>query len=313
MNLRKTTVTRFLAGIDPRRSWASYLVVAGITLTAGITLLGPSITGDLDLGERLVFWFTHVGAALIFLEGAQLLIGRSPIARYLPPLMLVILAGVIGAFLFSAFSILLLEGLLAAPDPQTALEELSVPALLAELRNSAGQVVLFWVLLNGPRLIMMAEDDDEDAAAAAISPPDEAEDKARETANPARNPVLVELVSRLPRRLGTDIVALTAELHYLRVFTQQGDALILMSFGRATNALQVIPGMAVHRSHWVALNHVAALETEGERVICRMVTGLTIPVSRSNRASLRQALAERDEHLAKRAATALASPELDRA
>jgi DNA-binding LytR/AlgR family response regulator len=71
--------------------------------------------------------------------------------------------------------------------------------------------------------------------------------------------------------------------------------------------------MAVHRSHWVALNHVAALETEGERVICRMVTGLTIPVSRSNRASLRQALAERDEHLAKRAATALASPELDRA
>jgi hypothetical protein len=312
MDLKTSAVTRLLAVIDPRRSWVSYLVAAGMMLAVGIVLLGPSITSHLNIGERVVFWFAHVGAAVVLLEGAQLLIGRSPIARHLPPFVLVIMAGVIGALVFSAFSILFLEGLLSMADPSSAAEQVSVPAFLAELRNSAGQVVLFWVLLNGPRLIMIAQDDDQDTAGADFSPPVQADGNALDDDNLERNSALVELVSRLPRRVGTDIVALTAELHYLRVYTRQGDALILMSFGRAVEALRVIPGMAVHRSHWIALNHVVTLETDGERVLCLLDTGLTIPVSRKNRAALRQALTKKAEHLALRAATALASAEPER-
>jgi len=105
---------------------------------------------------------------------------------------------------------------------------------------------------------------------------------------------LVDLLSRLPRRIGTDIVAISAELHYLRVYTLTGDALILMSFGRAIEALGVIPGQAVHRSHWIALAHVVAVESDGDRVICRLDTGLDLPVSRTYRVRLRAALASRD-------------------
>ena len=80
-----------------------------------------------------------------------------------------------------------------------------------------------------------------------------------------------------------------------------------MSFGRAVEALQVVPGMAVHRSHWVALSHVAAMESDGDKVVCRMDTGIAVPVSRNNRAALRQALSERNQSAALRRASALAA------
>jgi len=68
-----------------------------------------------------------------------------------------------------------------------------------------------------------------------------------------------------------------------------------MSFGRAVQALGVIPGQRVHRSHWVALAHVLSLESDGDRVLCRLETGLDLPVSRTYRTRLRAALALRDE------------------
>jgi len=52
----------------------------------------------------------------------------------------------------------------------------------------------------------------------------------------------------------------------------------------------------------VALAHVATLESAGGRVVCRLDTGLELPVSRTHRATLRAALAMRDHHLVLRSA-----------
>ena len=300
-------VAAFWAKIDPRRSWIGYLFVAGIALAVGITLLEPSASANLSAVRRILFWAGHVGVALVVLECVQLVLGRTAIARRMSPLLLVISGGAIGAILFSSLSIVLLEGLLADPDPKAVAEEVSMASLLAELRNSAGQVVLFWVLLNAPRLIMIAQDQEDGSEEMDVRHLDAPETPSPTQAAPDRSAALVELVSRLPRRLGTDIVAMTAELHYLRVYTRQGNALILMSFGRAVEALQVVAGMQVHRSHWVALNHVTALETDGDKVVCRMDTGLPVPVSRNNRAALRKALHERNQGAALRGAAALAA------
>ncbi|PLL10165.1 hypothetical protein C0V75_21920 [Tabrizicola sp. TH137] len=306
-------VAALRAVIDPRRSWIGYLVAVGTGLAVGITLLEPSASAHLSPFQRLLLWIGQVGVALVILECVQLGLGRTAIARHVSPLLLVILGGVIGAILFSSLSILLLEGLLAGPDPEDVTEDISMASLLAELRDSAGQVVVFWVLLNAPRLIMIARDQEDGSEETDANHRKATETPSSTQADPARSTALVELVSRLPSRLGTDIVAMTAELHYLRVYTWQGNALILMSFGRAVAALQVVSGMAVHRSHWVALNHVTALETGGDKVVCRMDTGLTVPVSRNNRAALRQALSERNQGAALRGAAALAASGSERA
>lgn len=307
MKPKSISFTAFLSSLDPRRSWTGYLFAAGITLATGIALLSPEVTAGLGLFDRLVFWFVNVGAALAILEGVQLMLGNASFAHRLSPLLQVLLAGAIGALLFAAFSVLFLEGLQGATEMEPE-EVLSLLGFLAELRDSAGQTMLFWVLLNGPRLIMMAQDHDDrggEATAVAHVPQDVAVETPG-TPRSTNDPALVEFIARLPRRLGADIVAMTAELHYLRVYTRHGDALILMSFGRAVEALQIIDGIVVHRSHWVALNHVVRLETDGDKVLCWLDTGLSVPVSRSSRARLRQTLAERDRRLAERTVSAIA-------
>jgi hypothetical protein len=289
------TLDSLVAQIDPRNSWTGYLIAAGTLLAIGLALSEPSASDGLGLPVRLVFWLAHVASALFLFELAQIHLGRIALFERLPPLLQIMTVGVVGAFLFAVFNLLLLDRIAFPAGDLMDLEPISIPGLIGELRDSGATSVLFWVLLNSPRLIIIAQQQDTD-----VADQQPAADVTQVSPDAANNSVeadrpLLDLLSRLPRRIGTDIVAISAELHYLRVYTRTGEALILMSFGRAVEALGVIPGQRVHRSHWVALAHVLSLDSDGDRVLCRLETGLELPVSRTHRARLRAALAERDE------------------
>jgi hypothetical protein len=283
-----------IANIDPRNSWTGYLIAAGTVLSIGLALSEPSASSGLGLPARILFWLAHVASALVFFELAQITLGRVAVFERLPPLLLVMAVGVVGAVLFAVFNLLLLDRIDFLAGNRTDPEPISVYGLLQELRDSGATSVLFWVLLNSPRLIIIAQQKDADDGS---EPPSDAiaspEPGAAELSFKDNGPLL-DLLSRLPRKIGTDIVAMSAELHYLRVYTRGGEALILMSFGRAVDALGLVPGQVIHRSHWIAIAHISALESDGDRVICRLDTGLELPVSRTYRTSLRAALASRD-------------------
>ncbi|MWP40136.1 hypothetical protein GQY15_21550 [Rhodobacter sphaeroides] len=280
--------------VDPRHSWTGYLVAAGTMLSFGLALSEPSASSGLGLPARFVFWLAHVASALTLYELAQITLGRIAIFGSMPPLLSVTVVGVLGALLFSAFNLLLLDRIVFLIGDVLDPESISLTGLMDELRDSGAVSVLFWLLLNSPRLIMIAEQKDADEPGDSPSAEVAAAPAGATSAPSEAGRLLLDLLSRLPRRIGTDIVAISAELHYLRVYTLAGEALILMSFGRAVEALGVIPGQTIHRSHWIALAHVATVESEGNRVICRLDTGLDLPVSRTHRARLRAALASRD-------------------
>lgn len=94
---------------------------------------------------------------------------------------------------------------------------------------------------------------------------------------------------RIPPHLGTKLLALQAEDHYLRVITDQGSALILMRLADAVRELTPGHGMQVHRSWWVAFSAVVAIEREPGRLALRLPDGTQIPVSRTYQAAVRNA------------------------
>lgn len=99
------------------------------------------------------------------------------------------------------------------------------------------------------------------------------------------------LFQRVPAHLGRDVVCLRAQDHYLEVVTTIGSALVLMRLSDAERDLAGLRGMRVHRSWWVALDHVAEFsQAEGGGVSLTTSTGHSIPVSRGQRAALRAAL-----------------------
>lgn len=108
---------------------------------------------------------------------------------------------------------------------------------------------------------------------------------------PVQDPSL--LFQRVPAHLGRDVVCLRAQDHYLEVVTTTGSALVLMRLSDAERDLAGLRGMRVHRSWWVALDHVAEFsQAEGGGVSLTTTTGHTIPVARAQRAALRAALLE---------------------
>lgn len=94
---------------------------------------------------------------------------------------------------------------------------------------------------------------------------------------------------RLPLRLGRDLVCLQMEDHYVRIHTDQGSDLVLMSLGQAMAELNGLEGLQVHRSWWVARRAVAGVAEEGRNLRLRLTNGLEAPVSRASVAKLRAA------------------------
>lgn len=85
------------------------------------------------------------------------------------------------------------------------------------------------------------------------------------------------------------ILALSAEDHYLRVHTDRGQALILMSLSQAIDALGEDAGLRIHRSHWVARNAVIDSARKDGGLAVTLANGLTLPASRSGRRLLEDA------------------------
>jgi len=61
---------------------------------------------------------------------------------------------------------------------------------------------------------------------------------------------------RLPESLGTDLISLQSQDHYVEVKTTLGSKLILIRLSDAIRELELIEGLQVHRSWWVTHKHI---------------------------------------------------------
>jgi hypothetical protein len=257
--------------------WFPYLALCGAGLTMGLTWIGPRAAEGLGTLNAMAFWAAHVGPALVLLAVTQTTLSRVQRVAALPGLAQVLLTAMAASLLFTPVALAVDLLFDAEPSRDDAADPLLLVAAL-EFAQFAVPIGLTWTLINAPSLLRI-EPGTPDPPLPDL-PPAEAQ----------TTPEQAEFWSRIPRRLGRDLVALSAELHYLRVYTTLGDTLILYSFGRATDALLDARGMQVHRSHWVALDRVDEVTSRDGRMFCHMAGGPVLPVSRSYRAALRAAL-----------------------
>ncbi len=97
------------------------------------------------------------------------------------------------------------------------------------------------------------------------------------------------LADRLPPALGSDIIALEMEDHYVRVHTALGSELVLMRLRDAMGELDGVEGRQVHRSWWVARGAVEDVIRDGRNVRLKLARDLVAPVSRAQVSELKQA------------------------
>jgi hypothetical protein len=259
-----------LNSVQPRQTgWFGYLSVCAIGLSLVLTWLGPRSSEGLGTLNTLAFWFSHVSIGLAVLAAAQLMLGRISQISKLPPMLQVLIGGLIGAIMFvpAAFALDLLF------QPPFASDTATGNALRDALTEFSQFVVPFgglWLLLNAPTLVQLQQNQQGNAQSDS------------EIVDPA-----AAFWGKVPKALGRNLIALSAELHYLRVFTTQGDALILFSFGHAVELLDGPETCQIHRSHWVNLKYVNEVVTGNGAMTCVLSNALRLPVSRRHRKALK--------------------------
>lgn len=105
--------------------------------------------------------------------------------------------------------------------------------------------------------------------------------KIAEAAVPEEASPGLSILDRLKPENRGPLLRLSVQDHYTEVVTSRGRELVLLRFADALKETAAMPGLRVHRSHWVADAHVESLKRDNGRLLILTRDGTQIPVSRS--------------------------------
>ncbi len=237
-----------------------------VTLCAGLLLgrLGPFNTSrDLGTAERYGYWVGLTALLWLQVEAVLHILRTVPMTARLHWAARAAAAALLGA-IPGAFEVAWAESALRVQ------RDLG----LADVVRIYGDVALIAVALT-----LLIEALNQRAPAAALAPD-------TLPVEPSRQP---GLLAALPPAKRGALIALASEDHYLRVYTERGEALIHGRLGDALAELSMADGLQVHRGWWVARGAVTGSERDGDRVALTLSNGLRVPVSRTYLLAARQA------------------------
>jgi hypothetical protein len=107
-------------------------------------------------------------------------------------------------------------------------------------------------------------------------------------------PPLPEAEAAFRRRLSAKrraarLIAIEADDHYLRVYTDAGEELVTLRFADALDELAAAHGFRVHRSWWVSADAIEAVRWRRGAGEARLAAGLVAPISRTYAPALKAA------------------------
>ncbi len=229
-----------------RGFWAGLLALG---LVLGVA--GPYGTADtVPLGLRVLYWLTIVlttgtfGFVMGFI-GCDLLHAMGLHKLIAGPLSGAITGLPVSGIVFSVNAVLLNPGDLAMNDGPLVLSIIAVSAII-----SLATTIAFF-----------------------LAPPATAAAPLVQSQRP-------RLLDRLPQDIHAPLVALSATDHYTEVTTTLGTTRILLRLSDAIAEAAPTPGLQIHRSHWVGLDHIAGARRDGPRAIVTLADGSERPASR---------------------------------
>ncbi len=103
------------------------------------------------------------------------------------------------------------------------------------------------------------------------------------------HPKLAMILERLPLDKRGALVSLSVQDHYVDIVTVKGREMVLMRLSDAMREAAEVPGMQIHRSHWVALDQIKSVTRAGDAARVTLSNGVELPVSRGFLPAVREA------------------------
>lgn len=248
-----------------------YAIAIAATAALMIWQAGDAIREGLAPGGAALFWLVSVTAGwlqmIVIARGVRASLGPE---RW-PGWVLLLVAASLGAVPLS-FEIRWLAGTLLAPEQ--GLPPPWVTYLNVTVINIAFSLLQYLAIEKWPLGIK----DDEPATLPGSGGAGASADR----------PTVLHL-RRRPDGVHGAIRYMQMQDHYLHVFTDQGDGLVLARMSDAVADLAGTDGLQVHKSWWVSRGAIDQIYLSGRKRVVRLDDGTEIPVGRSFEPALREA------------------------
>lgn len=250
----------------------SVLTAVGIVLG----ILAPLGTGYMTLAPRIGYWVVLAWAGYLFYKPIGTIVVGMRDRLDLPGWLLWTLSVMIGTVPMSVVVWLVNNGGQAnVPSLEVALSHYFAVGVVGAV------VTLLFNLFPATAFAQGEPSSEPRVAQDAVQPPAPKAPEPPQSANP--------LLDQLPAALGSDVIALEMEDHYVRVHTAHGSELVLMRLRDAMAHVAHIDGRQVHRSWWVARLAVEDVKREGRNIRLVLPGELEAPVARAQVSELKDA------------------------
>lgn len=283
------------------RPFGRGLLLAVVLVTALFVALGPESSRGLSATGAAVYWLLHIGSGVACCVLGAIALNRCSWIRRRPPWQALLASGLLGSALFAPIAVVL-EQLLGVPDaaPDGLLDRMEdsggAVGALAEWLQLVPEFVAAWLLLNAPPLLRIRADREAPPAGGTEPISGTGGASAAVPATTVRTgpdtgaaSAASAFLARLPPALGSDLVSVSADLHYLHVRTTRGRGTVLGSIAEAEQALGPA-WLRIHRSHLVATGHVRRVARKGASLVVETSDGQRLPVSRRRAGAIKERL-----------------------
>jgi hypothetical protein len=277
-------------------STKKYFFWFSVILILLFSFLEPAGTSGSSFLMRLFIWTLQIGflvpCLILFHVGLQ----QSPFFDRLNDWLKILLSGLLGCLLFLPFA-LGLDYVMGLDDwSQVKNFAQAQDIVLEEIGGVFAPVLLTWAGMNAPRILQL------NFSNATLSQPIEITSSSVTTDIPVGEKERDlsrcegEFLAKFAKLIGTDIIYMMSELHYVRVVTIKGETLVLHNL---KDAIAQLPseyvGIQTHRSYWAASKHIESIKEKNGHTGLALSRGKTIPVSRRKLAEVKEFLAKQPE------------------
>ena len=276
------------------RSTQKYFFWVSVFLILLFTLLNPAGTLGVDFGLRLLIWTVQISILVPTFIIIHIKLQKIQIFDHLNDWYKILLSGLIGCFFYLPFGL--------AIDYVTGLDDWSKFRNLSEsytiVINEIGSLfptaILTWVAINAPRILNFNFSKISPVEQVKLIPSEQTSNYEKQFDFESKN----EFLAKFSDKIGTDIIYLMSELHYIRVVTLKGEMLILHNLKDAISELPVdLIGIQTHRSFWVNLKYIEKIIKKKLQSVLILSNGKSVPVSRRRISLVKNFLRKNLTHL----------------
>jgi hypothetical protein len=149
--------------------------------------------------------------------------------------------------------------------------------ILNEIGGMFPPAILTWVAINAPRILNLNFSNISHNKSVQSTRLEETPNDVKQFNSVSKN----EFLAKFSDEIGTNIIYLMSELHYIRVVTLKGQMLILHNLKDAISELPLdLIGIQTHRSFWVNIKYVDSTMVKKLQNFLMLSNGNSIPVSR---------------------------------